>query len=297
MPECARPLAFAAGEPVGAAVARLSEALAAAGIATPRLDARLLARHATGLDALALATRGGEALSAAAAGALEAAARRRLAREPIARILGGREFFGLFLELGPATLEPRPDSETLVEAVLELTPEAGAGLRLLDLGTGSGCLLLAILANRPRATGIGVDRSFDAARVARANARAHGLEDRAAFVVADWATALAGPFDVVLSNPPYIESAVVDGLDPEVREHDPRAALDGGADGLAAYRAIIADAARLLAPGGHLVFELGAGQAAAVAALLAAAGFGVAGTRRDLGGHERVIVARAPNTA
>lgn len=228
---------------------------------------------------------------AAAAGLAQLAAR-RLAREPVHRILGRRAFWTLDLAITPAVLDPRPDTETLVEAALALAgPRRPA--RILDLGTGSGALLCALLVEWPEAIGIGVDRSIEACRVARRNAEVCGLGARALIVAGDWGAGLAGPFDVVVSNPPYIPSDAIRGLDPEVRDHDPALALDGGADGLDAYRAIVPLAARLLGPGGLLAVEVGWTQAADVAELLVRAGLDDVGRRRDLGGRERVVSGRA----
>ncbi|MGO4129817.1 peptide chain release factor N(5)-glutamine methyltransferase [Inquilinus sp. YAF38] len=264
--------------------------LAAAGIDSAMSDARLLLMHALGIDRTGLLTRAAEPLPPEAAGRYADHLARRAAREPVSRILGRREFWSLDFALGPATLDPRPDSETLVEAALAAAPDRP--LRVLDLGTGTGCLLLAVLHDRAAAFGIGVDRSEAAARVARDNARALGLADRAAFTVGDWATALAGRFDLVLSNPPYIPDSDIAALEPEVREHDPRLALSGGADGLDAYRALAAALPDLLAPGGTAVVELGIGQAADVAALFRGAGLDIAGTPHDLAGIPRCVVTK-----
>lgn len=263
--------------------------LAAAGIDSAMSDARILLMHALGIDRTGLLSRAAEALQAEAAARYSAALDRRAAREPVSRILGHREFWSLDFGLGPATLDPRPDSETLVEAALAAAPDRP--LRVLDLGTGTGCLLLAVLHDRPSAFGIGVDRSEAAARVARDNARALGLADRAAILVGDWATALAGRFDLVLSNPPYIPEADIAALEPEVRDHDPRLALSGGTDGLNAYRALAGALPDLLAPGGTAVVELGIGQAADVSALFRGAGLDIAGTPHDLAGIPRCVVA------
>jgi release factor glutamine methyltransferase len=283
-------------------VSRIAEALrdgtarlAAAGIDSALSDARILLMHALGIDRTGLLSRAGEAVPPDAATRYAASLDRRAAREPVSRILGHREFWSLDFALGPATLDPRPDSETLVEAALAAIPAgrppSSQPLRVLDLGTGTGCLLLAVLHDRPTAFGIGVDRSEEAARTARDNARALGLADRAAFTVGDWATALAGRFDLVLSNPPYIPDSDIATLEPEVREHDPHLALSGGADGLDAYRALAAALPDLLAPGGTAVVELGIGQAADVAALFRAAGLDIAGTPHDLAGIPRCVVA------
>lgn len=282
--EAAVPLA----ELLRRAVARLR----AAGVESAVADARLLAEAALGLDRTALLTGGDRSVAAADQVRLAALIDRRAAREPVSRILGRRGFWTLDLALGPDTLDPRPDSETLVEAALAAFPDPAAPLRVLDLGTGTGCLLLAVLAERPRAWGVGVDLSPRAAAVARANAARNGLADRAAFLAGDWATALAGRFDLVLSNPPYIERAAIADLEPEVHAFDPPRALDGGPDGLDAYRALAAALPGLLAPGGVAVLELGQGQGTAVAALLTTADLPIASRKCDLAGIERCLVAR-----
>ncbi|WP_342239531.1 peptide chain release factor N(5)-glutamine methyltransferase [Inquilinus sp. OTU3971] len=263
--------------------------LAASGIDSALSDARILLMAALGIDRTGLLSRAAEPLPPEAAARYAAHLDRRAAREPVSRILGHREFWSLDFALGPATLDPRPDSETLVEAALAAAPDRP--LLVLDLGTGTGCLLLAVLHDRPAAFGIGVDRSEAAARVARDNARALGLAGRATFLVGDWATALAGRFDLVLSNPPYIPDSDIAALEPEVREHDPRLALSGGVDGLDAYRALAAALPDLLAPGGTAVVELGIGQAADVAALFRGAGLDIAGTPHDLASIPRCLVA------
>ncbi len=212
---------------------------------------------------------------------------RRTTREPLAYILGWQEFWSLRIAVSPATLIPRADSETLIEAALAARPAGIA--RVLDLGTGTGCLLLALLSERPAAWGLGIDRSPAAAALARANAVALGLNDRCAMVAADWAAPVAGRFDLVLSNPPYIESGTIAGLMPEVARFEPGSALDGGADGLDAYRTIVGSLHRLLAPGGLAVLEVGAGQHVALRALAEAAGFGTVGLRADLAGIVRAV--------
>ena len=230
-------------------------------------------------------------LPAPAAERLEALLRRRVAREPMAYILGRREFWSLDLAVAPATLTPRPDSETLVAAVLDELPDRQAKLRLADFGTGSGCLLLALLSELPAASGIGVDIDADAAEVARGNAARLGLGPRMQVVQGEWGRSLDGPFDVIVSNPPYIATGDLAGLEPELG-YEPRLALDGGADGLVAYRALIPDAARLLRSGGLLALEIGVGQAEAVEALLVACGLTPLGRRRDLALIERCVLAR-----
>ncbi len=259
--------------------------LVAAGVDNPALDARLLLAHALGVDQAALLRRQGPV----PVEAFEALLHRRLAREPVAFILGRQGFWTLDVAVSPETLIPRGDSETVVEAVLAARPERARVSRVLDLGTGSGCLLLAVLSEYPQAWGLGVDLAAGAARLAAANSRGLGLADRAVFAVADWAAPVAGGFDVVLSNPPYIPSGDIQGLMPEVALFEPRRALDGGADGLDAYRALLAMLPRVLAPGGVAVFEMGSGQDGALTRLAIRHGF-AATTRADLAGVARVLV-------
>lgn len=272
---------------------RATAALAAAGIEQSRQEARWLA------DALLGGRRldPGRALTAEELTALEAALARRTAREPLDRILGEREFWSLPFRLSAATLSPRPDSETLVEEALARLPDRAAPWRLLDLGTGSGCLLLALLSELPAARGLGLDLASLAVETARENARRLGLADRATFREGDWGRAESGPFDLIVSNPPYIEQGHLPDLEPEVRDFDPPLALDGGPDGLAAYRALLPQARRLLAPGGLLVLELGQGQAEAVGALAQGQGFTHICLRRDLSGIARALSARQPGPA
>jgi len=278
------------GEAARAAATRF----AAAGIDTPEADARALAREAFGLDAARLITRAGDAADVHALARLEGLVARRLGGEPVDRILGRREFWGLDFILAPETLAPRADTETVVQAALDAVGGRDRPLSVLDLGVGSGCILLALLSELPRATGLGVDRSFGAARAARANAERLGLGGRARFVVGNWSAALGSRFDLVVSNPPYIASADMAGLDREVRDHDPAHALDGGADGLDAYRVIVADLPARLNPGGAATLELGAGQEADVTRLALKAGLRVDGAARaDLGAVPRALVIRA----
>lgn len=227
---------------------------------------------------------------------LNAAIARRLSGEPLDRILGTRAFWTLELALSPATLSPRPDTETLVNAGLDLLRARAPSLpppRLLDLGTGTGAILLALLSELPEASGIGIDLSAEAVATATANAARAGLAGRAAFRIGDWFAGLAERFDLIVSNPPYIPTGDLAGLSPEVRDHDPVLALDGGADGLDAYRRIAAGLPHHLAPGGHAVIEAGAGQANDIAAIFAQAGYLCLARRRDLGGHERALVFKA----
>lgn len=207
----------------------------------------------------------------------------------MSRILGVREFWSLEFLLSDATLDPRPDTETVVEAALALVGDRAAALKVLDLGTGTGCLLVALLHELPNAWGLGVDRSEGAARTAASNAMRLGVGGRSAFVVGDWASPLAAGFDLVVSNPPYIAEGELPLLAPEVRLYDPPSALAAGDDGLAAYRAIARDLDRLLAPGGRVVVEVGRGQAEDVAAILAGAGLSDLGFRSDLAGIPRAV--------
>jgi release factor glutamine methyltransferase len=226
---------------------------------------------------------------------------RRLAREPVARIIGMKEFWGLPLMLNADTLVPRPETETVVEAALlalgggtDRAPHGTQALQIADLGTGSGALLLALLSELPAAHGVGTDVSRGALACARANAVALGLAARACFIACDQGTALKPPFDLIVANPPYVEHDALAALQPEVRLFDPPRALDGGRDGLDAYRAIAADARRLLGAGGLLVAELGFGQHEAVARLFAGEGLAIAGPRPDLSGVPRALVVKAP---
>jgi release factor glutamine methyltransferase len=285
---------LAPGVRVGAARRGLAQGLRAAGIEEPEADARLLLGHGLGLDHAGLVAAADRALSAEESAATAALATRRLAREPVARILGGKEFWGLALGLDATTLVPRPETETVVEAALAAIDGdrvRARVTRVADLGTGSGALLLALLSELPQARGIGTDASAGALAVARANARVLGLGPRTLFVRTDFGAALGGGFDLVVANPPYVRTGDIPGLAADVRDHDPHLALDGGADGLDAYRRIAAQAPQLLARDGILVLELGRGQAARVRDLLAAAGLATATIRDDLSGVARALVA------
>lgn len=282
---------------VGVAVEDAAAALMAAGLGEPRRQARRLVAAVRGVSAVEIFAHPEAALTAAEAIRLAAMLRRLAGHEPLSRILGVREFWGLDFLLSADTLDPRPESEGVVEAVLARLPDRSASYRFLDLGTGTGCLLLALLSEFPRAKGIGVDLAAGAAATARHNAQLLGLADRAHFIAAHWASASAARFDAVVANPPYIASAAIAGLMPEVRDHDPCLALDGGADGLAAYRAIAAQLPRLLPQGGLFVAEIGAGQAAAVAAILQQSGLALDGLSPDLAGITRVVAARRPAAA
>jgi release factor glutamine methyltransferase len=274
------------GEALIQAVKRLGEA----GIERPQAEARILLEAASGRGRGQIIAFPEHPLTPAQCENFEAQVARRCAREPISRILGSREFWSLRFAVGPATLDPRPDSETLVAAVLARIPDRDAEIALLDLGTGTGCLLLALLSELPQARGIGIDISAAARDIAAANAKALGLEEQAEFRLGDWSRDISAQFDVILSNPPYIESTSIDGLEPEVAQFDPRAALDGGADGLSAYRALIPQAAERLKPGGLLALEIGAGQGPAVRGLATDAGLTDLGSAEDLAGIERCLL-------
>lgn len=271
----------------------IAASFAAVGLETPEREARALLRAGLGLSDVDLLARADAAVPEAGAHRIRALAARRAAGEPLARLVGRREFWSLDFALAPETLVPRPETETLVEAALAVFPDRAAPLAILDLGTGSGALLAALLSEYPAAFGIGVDLSPGAARQARANLESLGLGRRAAILVGAWADALVGRFDLVVSNPPYIPTMDIAALDREVREHDPLLALDGGPKGLDAYRAIAHALPGLLRPGGRAVLELGIGQEGDVAALLTAAGLAPDGpARRDLAGIARAIVTR-----
>ena len=280
---------------VEAARRALATRFQSAGIDSAELDARLLIGHALGLDLTGMVRGANRILSSDESDRLHALASRRLAGEPVARILGHKEFWGLSLALSAATLVPRPDTETVVELALEMLRGSPArqGARIADLGTGTGAILLALLSELHGATGIGTDISQEALDTARGNAKRLGLADRAGFIRCDYALGLTGSFDLVVSNPPYICSADIAGLAIEVRDHDPQKALDGGADGLDAYRTLIPQAARILAPGAALVVEAGQGQAARIEALMTSAGLTPHGAARaDLAGIPRAVGAR-----
>ena len=280
------------GTTIGSAIAEAAAALAGAGFDEPRRRARRMIAAALGWPETEIFAHPERSLSGLEQERITAIRNRVLAREPLTRIVGRREFWGLEFSLSADTLDPRPETETLVEAMRTRRPERDRAYRILDLGTGSGCLLLALLSELPNATGVGIDLSPGAIATARHNAEAFGLRERARFVVGDWGRALAGPFDVVVANPPYIATATIPKLPPEVREHDPHLALDGGTDGLAAYHAIAADLPRLLSAGGFFATEIGSDQQEPVSALLRGAGFIIEAVIPDLAGLPRCVVAR-----
>ena len=280
---------------IDAARRALAARLQSVGIDSAELDARLLVGHALGLDLTGMIRTADRTLAPDESDRLDALVRRRLAGEPVARILGQKEFWGLQFALSPATLVPRPDTETVVELALDMlrANPARQGTRIADLGTGTGAILLALLSELHGAVGIGTDISQEALETARGNAARLGLSDRTGFIRGDYTSGLSGPFDLIVSNPPYIRSADIAGLAVEVRDHDPAKALDGGPDGLDAYRALIPQAARILAPGAALVVEAGQGQAAQIQALMTAAGLTPhEAPKADLAGIPRAVGAR-----
>ncbi len=283
--------ALAPGMTLAAARRAMARLLRQAAIDSPELDARVLAGHGLGLSHTELAAGPERRLSRAEVERLGALCARRLAREPVARIVGRKEFWGLSFRLGPDTLVPRPETECVVEAALAaLAEKRSAPCRVADLGTGSGAMLVALLHELPLAFGIGADISAPALILARSNADQAGVGGRVAFVACDFGQALIGGFDLVVCNPPYIARKEIDALAPEVRRFEPRRALDGGDDGLASYREIAKDAARLLGVGGSLVIEIGAGQEPAVAGLFEGSGCRPIGpAMRDLAGIPRAL--------
>jgi release factor glutamine methyltransferase len=283
------------GQTVESARRTLTARFRTSAIDTAELDARILVGAALGLDLTGVITAATRPVTKAEAARLEDLACRRLKGEPVARLLGLKEFWGLPLQLSAATLVPRPDTETVVELALEMLrggPDPDRP-RIVDVGAGSGAILLALLSELPGAYGIGTDISATALRTAAANARHLGLARRAAFVACDYVAALSGVFDLIVSNPPYIRSAEIIDLATEVRDHDPLSALDGGSDGLDAYRALVPQAARLLAPGGVLVVEVGHDQSADVGRLMTAAGLTLERPpKADLAGTARAVAGR-----
>jgi len=278
-----------AGVPLAKVLAMLKADFDRAGLATPGLDARVLLARACGLDEVGLVVNDQRLLGAGEAAVLEKWRAARLAGKPVSRLLGAREFYGHAFKINRHVLDPRADSEALVARVL--ADFAGRGGRVLDLGTGSGCLLLSLLAENDRLTGLGVDCSPKALQVARLNAERLGVRARVSLRQSDWFSAVSGRFDAILTNPPYIAEIERDSLMPEVRLHDPALALFGGADGLDCYRLIAPQVRRFLKPGGRLYLEIGHRQAAAVTAVLTDAGFANVETLPDMAGQPRVIIA------
>jgi release factor glutamine methyltransferase len=287
----ARPLTLAD------ALRRATADLGSAGIEGPGNDARLLISTALGLSAAQMLARPERPLRCEEVERFGRLIARRAAREPVSRILGEREFYGRTFGISPATLDPRPDSETLIDATLELVAREGwqsRALRILDVGTGSGCLLLTLLAELPSAFGVGSDVSVAALATARANAVRLGLARSAGWLAGDLVAAVRGPFDILISNPPYIPSLEIAQAEPEVREHDPLVALDGGADGVAFFRRLSRVVAKIV-PDGWIVLETAHNQADAVATLLAAEGLRKISVQRDVAGRRRCVAARTRN--
>jgi release factor glutamine methyltransferase len=258
---------------------------------SPVLDARLLVEFGLGLDWAALFTGPDRALAQLEKDTLEALIQRRLNHEPVSRIIGRRAFWKLELGISPATLDPRADTETLIMAVLKLRPDQQAAYRILDLGTGSGAILLALLHEYPNASGIGIDVSADAIAVAETNAVTHGMQRRAEFITRDWSGGIEGRFDIVVSNPPYIRSGDIANLAPDVRNFDPLHALDGGSDGLDAYRTLAKVLPGVTAPTGVIALEVGFGQASEVEAIVQPLDLHNLQRWKDIAGIERVITA------
>lgn len=275
---------------VGTALAEAAMRLSSAGISDARREARLLVAAALGWDTARVLGFPEAEMTTTAGERLAALLTRRCAREPISRILGHREFWSLRFALSPDTLDPRPDSETLIEAALAALADRARAYRVLDFGTGTGCLLLALLSELPHAIGTGLDLSEGALEMARRNAAALGLGARAQFVCGNWGDPVSGSWDIILANPPYVASGEINRLSPEVARFEPRRALDGGVDGLSAHRLLAPAVSRLLAPTGIAVIEMGAGQAQKVAALMAGAGLALRAIRHDLIGVDRCLV-------
>jgi len=277
---------------VGAVLLAAQTRLKSAGVDTPRLDAILLLAEAATLSEDLIRSRPEMPLTHDAVVAFEAMLQRRLRREPVSKIIGRREFWSLEFRTSSDVLDPRGDSETLVAGVLAAIPDRRVSLRIVDFGTGSGCLLLSLLHELPNATGVGIDVSPPALSVAQDNAERLGLSSRCLFRLGSWGKGIEGTFDILISNPPYIESGVVPGLEPEVADYDPLLALDGGADGLDAYRALLPDLVRLATKDAFAALEVGMGQDVAVSHLLAGAGFGEIAVLPDLSGIGRVVTGR-----
>jgi release factor glutamine methyltransferase len=282
---------------LGEALQQATADLRRAGVEGAGDDARRLLAAALGLSTAQILARPERTLSPEEAESVGRCVARRVAREPVSRILGVRDFYGRSFAISPATLDPRPDSETLIAAVLELAAAEGwlaRPLRLLDVGTGSGCLLLTLLAELPGAAGVGTDTSVAALNVARANAQRLGLTDRAQWLAADALEAIRGEFDILISNPPYIPTRDIAGLDPEVRLYDPPSALDGGADGLRFFHRLLARMRHVVVHG-WTVLEVGHDQADAVAALLSSTGSAASTGNirfyRDVAGKRRCVAA------
>ncbi len=276
------------GESVRNLLTEAKRALDRHGNPTPSLDARLLLQEAAGVSREMLIADPDLEIAAAAARRFRDHLARRLADEPVSRILGYREFYGRRFKITTDTLDPRPDTETLIEAALAFMP-LGEARRIIDLGTGTGAIAVTLLAERPQATAVLTDISPAALAVARENAGLHGVEVRATFSQGSWFSGVSGRFDLILSNPPYIPEAILPTLGPEVRNFDPKTALNGGPDGLNPYREMAAEALRFLAPGGRVIVEIGEGQASEIEGIFSAAGFQPERRWADLAGHVRCL--------
>jgi len=277
------------GETVSTVLDWAAERLAGAGIDRPRHEARLLLAHLTGLSQARQIADPDHLLGDDARTQFESLIARRENHEPMSHLTGEREFWSLPFYVSSAVLDPRPDSETLIAAAFEIFPDPGSVFSVLDLGTGSGCLLLSVLKDRSRAWGIGIDVSPEALRIAAQNADRLGLSRRARFVCGDWGAAVDGSFDLILCNPPYITTGELANLAPEVARYEPRTALDGGADGLAAYRNLLPQFSRLLRSDGVALVEIGAGQSADVAAIAKKSGLHLSRVHPDLSGIQRCL--------
>ena len=275
---------------IGEYVSGAADRLRAAKIESPRREARLLLAYATGKTVEWIVAHNDERTKELPQ--FENALGRREAREPLSHIMGEREFWSLSFQVNASVLDPRPDSEIIVSSVLANYPETDRPLKIADLGTGTGCLLLSILHERPAAEGIGVDISESALSTARGNASILGLSARATFVQSDWDSELDGTFDVVLSNPPYIPTAEIEGLAPEIARYEPRCAIDGGADGLVAYRRIADALPQLLEPNGLVALEIGQGQDSSVPKILRDSGIQIVSLEKDLAGIPRCVLGR-----
>lgn len=275
---------------VGSAIQEAARRFESAGVTGAALDARLLVAHAIGAEPEILVTDPGRRLSDAERETLETLVRRRERREPISHLLGRREFWSLEFRVTADTLDPRPDSETLIEAALAAIEDRAAPLRILDLGTGTGCLLLALLSELPRARGVGIDISTAALAVARDNAAALGLGERAVFRQGDWGNGLTGRFDIIVANPPYVRRGDIAGLQPEIARFEPRQALDGGPDGLDCYRALSQHIRRLQTPGGFAAIEIGDGQDTEISGIFLNSGLEIQDAKDDLNGIRRCLI-------
>lgn len=281
------------GHTIEAALRLATSRLTDVGIEDARREARILVGHAVRLDPQAVPITPERTMDQDQWLQFNNVLGRRCSRRPMAQVLGRREFWSLNFEVSEETLAPRPDSETLVEAALAAFPSETAAIRILDMGTGTGCLLLSVLSERPAGSGLGIDLSEEAVAVARRNAVHLGLDARSRFEIGDWTEGLAGPFDLVIANPPYIRSDEIPLLEPEVGMFEPSLALDGGPDGLDCYRKIAANCRDLMAPDGRIVLEIGIGQAMSVAQILSSAGLADITIRRDLAGIERCVTAQS----